>query len=242
MKYMKRNWFKTLVLSIIAMFTLQSCAALFQQQTSPLMQIHQGQTKEEVFGLLGKPSFRRFNKEQEEWEYRHWNNDSSCKVTIITFVNQLVKKLDSFYVKPERQIIQHEPPRVIERPVYPSRDDRYYRPRYIGQRHTISDGDFDRIIRDDFRGALFTDDYLKKIRFYSRTTAFSCRQVKRLLKFFTFSDDKLKALRIVAPYIPDRINYRIILSQFGHFDKEKAMEILGYEDSSESSVTDILGF
>ncbi len=230
MKQIIKPWLTTLVFSLILILTLQSCSALLMQQASPLMQIHKGQPQEEVFRLLGNPAYRRFNKQQEEWEYRRWNDDSSCRVTIITFENRLVDKLDSFYIRPEKQIIKHEAPRIIERPIYPPRGNRPYAPHYIGQRRTISDREFDRIIKDDFRGAFFTDEYMKKVRFYSKTIAFSCYQTKRLLKFFRFGDDKLEALRIVAPYIPDRMNYRTILSEFGHFDKEKAMEILGYEN------------
>ncbi len=233
---------KTIILSLL-IFGLQSCIALNSPKESPIMKIHQGQPQEEVFQLLGKPSYRRFNEKQEEWEYRHWYNDSSCKVTIITFVNRLVTKMDNFYVQPEKQIIKHEAPSVVERPIYPPVGSRGVRPEYIGQHHTISDEDFNRIIKEDFRGVFFTDDYLKKIRFYSKSIAFSCRQTKRLLKFFNFSDDKLKALRIVAPYISDRMNYRIIISEFDLLTQDDALKILGYEEDQTSSVIpNVFGF
>ncbi len=227
MKRKIKTWLLAFAILPLLSLTFQSCSISSMQTVNPMMAIRQGQTQEEVVKLLGNPRFRRFNTKQEEWEWRRWYADRSAKVTVITFVDGLVVKMDSFYVEAPIQPIVNQPTKVIERPVVPvvSIDNRH-RPTNVATRHSISDESFNQILKRDFSGINFTGDYLKKIRRYSRSIAFSCRQTKRLLSYFSFNSDKLKALRIVAPYIWDRENAQEIISLFNFFDQATAEEIL----------------
>ncbi len=217
MKQIMQHWLKTLSLSIILMFTLQSCVALIGSQGDKMMQVHKGQTQEEVYELLGKPAFRRFNNHQEEWEYRRWHNDTSASVTVITFDNGRVSKLDSFYDRAERPIIRHEGAQIIERP------------RPIYERRLISQRGFESV-RQEVKAQAFTDDKIKVLKYHSRHNMFTCSQIRSLLRQFTFSDDKLKALRILSYCIYDGFNSRTIVSEFNLIDRDEAMRILGYDD------------
>lgn len=56
---------------------------------------------------------------------------------------------------------------------------------------------------------------------------FSCRQTARIISIFSFTDDKLKALKLMAPRITDLHNAAEIYKQFTFsIDKDKAAEII----------------
>ncbi len=234
MKQIIQHWLKTLSLSFILMITLQSCVALLGSQSDKMMKVYKGQSQEEVYELLGKPAFRRFNRDGEEWEYRRWRSESSSEVTVITFVDHRVSKLDSYYDRDMRPIIRHEGPQIIERPIYnrPRYNDRRrrrHREDYNYERRLVSKRVFTTIKREVTEQP-FTDDKIKVLKYHSRYNLFTCDQIRSLLRQFTFSDDKLKALRILSRCIYDGFNSRTIVSEFNLIDRDDAMRILGYED------------
>ena len=47
---------------------LGSCGSLMDNNI--LLSIHKGMTQEEVTKLLGRPDYRRFDEQGEQWEYR----------------------------------------------------------------------------------------------------------------------------------------------------------------------------
>ncbi len=240
MKYNSYQSLKMIVLSIILLFAVQSCSVM---SSDPLLKIHQGQTREEVLTLLGDPHYRRFNQEQEEWEYRrHYSN--SGEVAVITFVEGRVSKLDNYRVElPPRPVIERPVTKVIEREVhreptvgdiifgqvFPRRGSRRRcdRGHIETGRYPVSDKEFRQIRRDLASGFTLGDERLSKLRFYAKTMAFSCAQTRILLSYFSFEDEKLAALRVLAPCIYDRANISRVINSFT-FDKDEAAEILGY--------------
>ena len=68
--------------------------------TKQMMGIYQGMTQSQVESVLGKPDFRRFDGDMEEWEFHRDNGTpvlTSEPVTIIVqFVNREVVSMDTF--------------------------------------------------------------------------------------------------------------------------------------------------
>ena len=74
---------------------LGSCGSLMDNNI--LLSIHKGMTQEEVTKLLGRPDYRRFDEQGEQWEYRKGGGIGHYGTTIlIDFKNNLVSNLDSF--------------------------------------------------------------------------------------------------------------------------------------------------
>lgn len=73
----------------------------------------------------------------------------------------------------------------------------------------------------------FGDEKLIVFKQASKENFFTVAQIKQILKFFSFSDNMLKALRVVKDRIIDRENLFQIYSSFVHSsDKEEAKKIL----------------
>lgn len=78
---------------------LGSCGSLMDNNI--LLSIHKGMTQEEVTKLLGRPDYRRFDEQGEQWEYRKGGGIGHYGTTIlIDFKNNLVSNLDSLRVSP----------------------------------------------------------------------------------------------------------------------------------------------
>ena len=68
---------------------LGSCGSLMDNNI--LLSIHKGMTQEEVTKLLGRPDYRRFDEQGEQWEYRKGGGIGHYGTTIlIDFKNNLV--------------------------------------------------------------------------------------------------------------------------------------------------------
>ncbi len=231
MKQMIRHSLPTIALAFILMLGIQSCSQkVVSPQVRTVMGVKQGQTEAEVYELLGKPAFRRFNREQEDWEYRRWESPTTAKVTVITFVNHRVRKLDSYYERiKETPHIKREV-KTIKRRVYKPRQREIHRPtRYIQAKpyEEISDYELMEII-DRLGDGRSTSDALRILRIYSKNKRFSCSQVRKIFDQFIFSSDKVKALRVLAPRIVDNENDEILVAEFTEPERSQAMRILGY--------------
>ncbi|MBP3252740.1 MAG: outer membrane protein assembly factor BamE [Prevotella sp.] len=84
-----------ITLGLAAMLT--SCGALTSTLGERSSHIQPGMTAQEVQQSLGKPSYRRFNENYEEWEYRKHFLTGDDDVLIVNFRNGRVVAMDSFY-------------------------------------------------------------------------------------------------------------------------------------------------
>ena len=97
------------------------------------------------------------------------------------------------------------PPNEIghDRPLPPH--DNHVRPGRV-----ISNNDFQQLY-NRVKSKPFKDDQLELLSIGVGNRYFSCQQCIRLMSIYTFDDDKLKVLDIVAPRIADRENYEDIV-------------------------------
>lgn len=97
---------------------LGSCGSLMDNNI--LLSIHKGMTQEEVTKLLGRPDYRRFDEQGEQWEYRKGGGIGHYGTTIlIDFKNNLVSNLDSFESVPTPPAVAVCPPAQVESTVAP---------------------------------------------------------------------------------------------------------------------------
>lgn len=86
---------KLALVSVLAI-ALSSCASLFTTVADKAASIEVGMTKEEVTAKMGKPQYRRFDGNRDEWEYRSLLNNDDYDVVVMQFYNDRVVSMDSF--------------------------------------------------------------------------------------------------------------------------------------------------
>ena len=184
-------------------------------------------TQEEVTKLLGRPDYRRFDEQGEQWEYRKGGGIGHYGTTIlIDFKNNLVSNLDSFESVPTPPAVAVCPPAQVESTVAPRPPHHNgHRPNYP---QITSDNDFQQLY-NKIKQKPFKDEQLDILSLAAGHRWFSCQQCVRLMSIYTFDDDKLKVLQILATRIADKENYDKIINSLDFLSSEdKAKEMLGH--------------
>lgn len=105
------------------------------------------------------------------------------------------------------------------------RQERYPRPPHRYE-YNLSDEDY-AVLYNKVKEASFDDNKLDLIEVASLGCYYSCQQTARIIKLFSFDDDKLKALRLMARRTVDTHNAVDIYRQFTFSDdKDKAAKII----------------
>ena len=105
------------------------------------------------------------------------------------------------------------------------RQERYPRPPHRYE-YNLSDEDY-AVFYNKVKKASFDDNKFDLIEVASLGCYYSCQQTARIMKLFTFDDDKLKALRLMARRIVDPHNAAGIYRLFTFSDdKDKAAKII----------------
>ena len=168
-------------------------------------------TQEEVTKLLGRPDYRRFDEQGEQWEYRKGGGIGHYGTTIlIDFKNNLVSNLDSFESVPTPPAVAVCPPAQVESTVVAPRPPHHngHHPNYP---QITSDNDFQQLY-NKIKQKPFKDEQLDILSLAAGHRWFSCQQCVRLMSIYTFDDDKLKVLQILATRIADKENYDKIIN------------------------------
>ncbi|WP_291529868.1 DUF4476 domain-containing protein [Bacteroides sp. UBA939] len=208
---------QTLVL-LALVIGMSGCASLFVNKDI-MMQIQKGMTQEEVSSILGKPDYRRFDHELEEWEFVKYVANTSGPTTIIVgFIDGRVVSMDSF----QRYL---NPPVAV----YPSAEvggGSISHP-HVTIGRGMNERDFQAFYRK-VKSKPFKDDQLELIAIDMENKELTCSQCVRLMSIYTFDDEKLKVLDIVASQIADKENYDKIIDALSFISsQEKARVALG---------------
>lgn len=199
-----------IVLSLlIGTFFFSSCGS-YKTTKDAILKIEKGMSKREIINLLGYPDFRRFDHEYEQWEFIKVDPLYGTRtVILVDFLNDKVTNMDSFNGDnaPQTPV----PPVAI----YSPNEIKYDRPLPPHNNHVcpgkvISKNDFQQLY-NRIKSKPFKDDQLELLSIEVGNRYFSCQQCIRLMSIYTFDDDKLKVLDIVAPRIADRENYEDIV-------------------------------
>lgn len=214
---MKTTLYKFAITGLL-LHGLSACSlGTYFQSKQVLNKIHSGMTDEEVCALIGKPDFRRFNQDIEEWEYRKWISGNNT-VILVNFENGRVISMDSFNApQPPQPPVTPAPPAAIPEQ-HPSQPNRL---------HRMSDAKFQSFY-NKISKELFSDERNDMIRALSKSKRLTCKQCAKLLTFYSFEDEKMTAFRWFAPHLIDKENYNEIKKQFiFSTDQEKIKNILG---------------
>ena len=218
---MKRNEVMALIATTILMFAVCLSASAKGKRN-----VERGMTKQEVIAILGEPKLTSFDMYGDKWEYDKYNYlfGDSKYITVFFDRNEKVTNYstridDDNNRKPTVTVCPERPTPPTLGPAFcPEEGTRYG--------YSLSNQSFS-ILYNKVKKASFDDNKFDLIEVASLGCYYSCSQAVRLMKIFTFDDERLKALSMMAPHIVDPQNATDIYKLFSFdSDKEKAGEIM----------------
>ena len=217
---MKRNEVMALIATTILMF-----AVCLSASAKGKRKVERGMTKQEVIAILGEPKLTSFDMYGDKWEYDKYNYlfGDSKYITVFFDRNGKVVQYDTKIIEPNSQTSNVQQPQHPTPPIYDGRCDPDGRMDYG---YCLDDASFSKLY-NKVKQASFDDNKFDLIEVASLGCYYSCAQVVRIMKIFSFDDEQLKALKMMAPHIVDLQNTGLIYKVFS-FDseKDKAEEII----------------
>lgn len=201
------------------LFVMFLMAFSFEAAAKDKRIIERGMTKQEVMSILGTPKASSFDQTGTRWEYIKGKLFGIYVYVRIEFDNRdrVVSYQETIIPRQtgnQNNMIIGNPTDEFRRP-YPAFYDEY-----------LSENEFT-ILYDRMNKANFDDNRMALLEVACLRSLFTCRQSAQLLKLFTFSDSKLKALRFMARQIVDPQNTYVIYQDFTFdSDKDKAARIM----------------
>ncbi len=217
---MKRNELMALIATTILMFAVCMSASAKGKRN-----VERGMTKQEVISILGEPKLTSFNIYGDKWEYAKNNNlfGDSKYITVFFDRSGKVVEYNTRIIESNSQTSNVQQPQHPTPPLYDGRCDPDGRMDYS---YSLDDASFSKLY-NKVKNASFDDTKFDLIEVASLGCYYSCTQVVRIMKIFSFDDSKMKVLSMMAPRIVDLQNatdiYRIFTFDS---DKEKAANIL----------------
>ena len=223
---MKRNELMALIATTILMFAVCMSASAKGKRN-----VERGMTKQEVIAILGEPKLTSFNIYGDKWEYAKNTNlfgDSKYITVFFDRSGKVVEYNTRIIESNSRQPNGRQPqqPQQPQQPSLPPYDGGYYPNGGMNYDYCLDDASFSKLY-NKVKKASFDDHKFDLIEVASLGCYYSCAQVVRIMKIFSFDDSKIKVLSMMAPRIVDLQNatdiYRIFTFDS---DKEKAANIL----------------
>ncbi len=217
---MKRNELMALIATTILMFAVCMSASAKGKRN-----VERGMTKQEVISILGEPKLTSFNIYGDKWEYAKNNNlfGDSKYITVFFDRSGKVVEYNTRIIESNSQTSNGQQPQQPTPPLYDGRCDPDGRMDYS---YSLDDASFSKLY-NKVKNASFDDTKFDLIEVASLGCYYSCTQVVRIMKIFSFDDSKIKVLSIMAPRIVDLQNAIIIYQQFNfESEKQKVGEIL----------------
>ena len=217
---MKRNELMALIATTILMFAVCMSASAKGKRN-----VERGMTKQEVISILGEPKLTSFNIYGDKWEYAQNNTlfGDSKYITVFFDRSGKVVEYNTRIIESNSQTSNVQQPQHPTPPLYDGRCDPDGRMDYS---YSLDDASFSKLY-NKVKNASFDDTKFDLIEVASLGCYYSCTQVVRIMKIFSFDDSKMKVLSMMAPRIVDLQNatdiYRIFTFDS---DKEKAANIL----------------
>ncbi len=217
---MKRNELMAIIATCLMLFAVCLSASAKNKKT-----VERGMTKEEVIAILGEPKLTSFDAYGDKWEYEKTGNllfGDIKNITVIFDRNGRVVGYDTRI----KDVNNNGNPACPPKPTPPPYNDRELPNTDMTYSYCLDDASFS-ILYNKVKKASFDDTKCDLIEVASLGCYYSCQQVVRMMKIFSFSDEQLKVLRMMAPHIVDPQNATDIYKVFSFdSDKQKAGEIL----------------
>ena len=217
---MKRNEWMAIIATCFLMFAVCLSASAKNKKD-----IERGMTKQEVIDILGEPKTKSFDEYGDKWEFvkNSFIIGDDKAITILFDRNGKVVRYNTRIINADNNpngagCPTRPTPPLYGEGLYPNPDMNYG--------YCLSDETFS-ILYNKVKKASFDANKFDLIEVASLGCNYSCQQVVRMMKIFSFSDERLKVLKLMAPRIVDVQNAANIYQLFS-FDseKQKAGEIL----------------
>ena len=183
--------------------------------------IARGMTKEQVTAIYGRPLTSSFNDMGETWKYEKARGglfDSRVVLVTVCFDS------DGRVVSYDEEIKEQAPASSSS---VSSSSSLSYNVGYGNHRSRCLTPEAFDILYNKVKRASFDSGKLDLIEVAALGGYFSCSQCAKLVSIFSFTDGKMKALKLVAPHIIDPQNAADIYRQFTFgSDRDKAAEIV----------------
>ena len=175
-----------------------------------VMGVQQGMTQRDVESILGKPDYRRFDGDMEEWEFHRDNGTpvlTSEPVTIIVqFVNREVVSMDTFkgYGRPAPMHSVVVPPAVnttVE--VFPNHEQ-------VEEARLMTDSEFKSFI-DKLKFTIPRDDQKALINSMLGNHDVNSTQCVAIVKEFSYTPDQVEVMKKLYPYVRDKRNFNKVI-------------------------------
>lgn len=209
---MNRNRLTTYLFACFFMLTCCLSATAKSRRS-----IERGMTKEQVTAILGKPKASSFNEFGDKWMYEGWRGplvggDNIRTYVIFDTTGRVVRYEEQTYdpSKPETAVPRHHPYTVPGMEPMP----------YPNEPHCMSDDAFS-ILYNKVRNASFDNDKKNLIEVASLGCYYLCAQCAQILKIFSFDNEKMNVLKLMAPRIVDPQNAYTISQQFTFDDAKR---------------------
>lgn len=214
---MKRNEWMAIIATCFLMFAVCLSASAKNKKD-----IERGMTKQEVIDILGEPKTKSFDEYGDKWEYiKSLGISGDLRSTTIVF------DLNGKVVKCNTELVRYYDNRVTVNqpgnPTCPSFGNGINSMRFG---YCLDDASFSKLY-NKVKKASFDDTKYDLLEVACLGCYFSCQQATQLMKIFSFDDERMKVLHMVAPRIIDPQNANAIRKVFTFdSDKDKAGEIM----------------
>ena len=159
--------------------------------TKQMMGIYQGMTQSQVESVLGKPDFRRFDGDMEEWEFHR---------------DREVVSMDTFkgYGRPAPMHSVVVPPAVnttVE--VFPNHEQ-------VEEARLMTDPEFDEFI-NKLKITVMNEDQKKLVDRMLRTYDVTSNQCVKIVKEISYTPDQVEMMKKLYPYVRDKRNFNKVI-------------------------------
>lgn len=198
------------IMLCLALGILVSSCFTSYVSTKQVMGIHQGMSQSQVESILGKPDFRRFDGDMEEWEFHRDNGTpvltSEPMTIVVQFVNREVVSMDTFrgYGRPSPMHPVMVPPAVnttVE--VYPNHEQ-------AEEPRLMTDQEFDEFI-NKLKFTVMNEDQKKLVNQMLRTYDVTSNQCVKIVKEISYTPDQVEMMKKLYPYVRDKRNFNKVI-------------------------------
>ena len=213
---MKRNEWLALIATTLMMLAV--CQSVLAKNSRT---VERGMTKQQVEAILGKPKLTSFDATGDRWEYRSGVSLSgNIRRTLVGF------DLSGRVVSYDSQLVPvYDSSAAGGR--YPHWDGGGACPATPGYYDACLDNASFGILRGKIQRAGFDSTKYDLIEVACLGCYFACQQTADIMRLFSFDDERLKVLRLMAPRIVDVQNAATIYCLFTFdSDKDKAADII----------------
>lgn len=196
------------------LFILSSCSFYPVYTSKQVFAIKKGMPMEEVTYIMGRPCYRSFDGNAEEWSFVGQMKHSYNSIIQVRFSNGKVVSMTSF-----------------EKPYYtfPKTNENKsvtFNGSISTNESNCSINDFDRFY-ESVRPWAGSNTCIEEIEKELPKIKITSWEALKLVNLFTFSDDKMKVAKITYPRVSDPSNFDIVIDSFSFMsDKDELKEFI----------------